>query len=158
MENFFNYISKPITEEEYELWFLSNNIITERLQVFQDFVISLVLMISDTYLGDKSDSRETDITLSYDDNLNHFNWCWEKIIKNSSKENVLIEINGEHKDFIQDFLFEIFYNQKSTIVRDSVVKFFTDVFYLEGTTTKSDLDLITTIYKTFNKNTEFRFT
>lgn len=158
MENFFNYISKPITEEEYELWFLSNNIITERLQVFQDFVISLVLMISDTYLGDKSDSRETDITLSYDDNLNHFNWCWEKIIKNSSKENVLIEINGEHKDFIQDFLFEIFYNQKSTMVRDSVVKFFTDVFYLEGTTTKSDLDLITTIYKTFNKNTEFRFT
>jgi hypothetical protein len=158
MENFFNYISKPITEEEYELWFLSNNIITERLQVFQDFVISLVLMISDTYLGDKSDSRETDISLSYDDNLNHFNWCWEKIIKNSSKENVLIEINGEHKDFIQDFLFEIFYNQKSTMVRDSVVKFFTDVFYLEGTTTKSDLDLITTIYKTFNKNTEFRFT
>jgi hypothetical protein len=158
MENFFNYISKSVTEEEYELWFQSNNIIVERLQVFQDFIISLVFMINDTYLGDKPESKETNITLSNDDNINHFNWCWEKIIKNSAKENVLIEVNGEHKDFIQDFIFEIFYTQKSNMVKDSVLKFFMDVFYLEGTTTKSDLDLITTIYKTFNKNTKFRFT
>ena len=145
MENFFNYISKSVTEEEYELWFQSNNIIVERLQVFQDFIISLVFMINDTYLGDKPESKETNIILSNDDNINHFNWCWEKIIKNSAKENVLIEVNGEHKDFIQDFIFEIFYTQKSNMVKDSVLKFFMDVFYLEGTTTKSDLDLITTI-------------
>ena len=147
--NFFNYITQQLNKEEVDIWFRTNNIIPEKMELYYDFCNSLYLKITETYLGD-SENGETKINMLEEDKENHFNWCWEKIIKNSAKENVLIEVNGEHKDFIQDFIFEIFYTQKSNMVKDSVLKFFMDVFYLEGTTTKSDLDLITTIYKTFN--------
>jgi|LakMenEpi03Aug12_release.lakeMendotaPanAssembly.Ray.scaffolds.fasta_scaffold1002617_1 hypothetical protein len=158
MENFFNYISKPVTEEELTLWIESNNIIFERLEVYQDFVISLVLLIIDTYLGDESVDPETKIRLNDDDKKNHFDWCWNKVINNFLKENIIIESEGEHKVFLMDFIFDLFYNQKNDLIKESIIKFFNDVFKMSNTITKSDLDLITTIYKGFNRNTKFRFT
>jgi len=159
MENFFNYISKPITEDEFTLWFESNNIIFEKLEVYQDFVVSLVLMIMDTYLGDDGDENtETKIRLTKDEKDDHFEWCWNKVVNNFSKENILIEQDGEHKTFLKDFIFEIYYEQKNKYIKDSMIKFFQDVFKLGTVITKSDLDLITTIYKTFNRSTKFRFT
>jgi hypothetical protein len=113
MENFFNYISKPITEDEFTLWFESNNIIFEKLEVYQDFVVSLVLMIMDTYLGDDGDENaETKIRLTKDEKDDHFEWCWNKVVNNFSKENIMIEQDGEHKVFLKDFIFEIYYEQK----------------------------------------------
>jgi hypothetical protein len=158
MENFFNYISKPVTEEEFSLWFESNNIIFERLEVYQDFVISLILMIKETYLGDEEDGVETKIVMSKDDKDSHYDWCWNKVVNNFKKENIFIENDGEHKQFLKDFIFDIFYEQKNKHIKESMLKFFQDVFKLDVVITKSDLDLLTTIYKTFNRSVKFRFT
>ena len=146
MENFFNYISKPVTEDEFNLWFESNNIIFERLEVYQDFVVSLVLMIMDTYLGDDEENIETQIRLTKEDKDNHFEWCWNKVVNNFSKENIFIEQDGEHKVFLKDFIFEIYYDQKNKYIKDSMIKFFQDVFKLGTVITKSDLDLINRVY------------
>ena len=42
MENFFLYISKPVDGEEFDFWVDSNNICYLKMELFQDFVISLV--------------------------------------------------------------------------------------------------------------------
>jgi len=46
MENFFNYITKPVRPEDVDVWFRSNNIIPEKLELFYDFTYSLQLKIS----------------------------------------------------------------------------------------------------------------
>jgi len=51
MENFINWISKPLNPEDITLWFNMNNIIIEKLDLFFDFTISLTSLIQETYLG-----------------------------------------------------------------------------------------------------------
>jgi len=87
MENFFNYISKPVSPEDVDLWFRINNIYPEKMDLFYDFVISLNNLINDTYLGDDDFGNETKIKLSKEDTVKHFKWCWDKTIENFEKEN-----------------------------------------------------------------------
>ena len=154
MENFFNYITKPLNPEDVDLWFRINNIIPEKLELFSDFSHSLNLLICDTYLGEELKSNETKITLSEDDNTKHFNWCWNKTVDNFKKENLIFENEGEHYEYFKSFFEEIFYNQKEKVVRDSINNFFDDLFNLNKPFTKSDLDMISSIYKLLDKSME----
>jgi len=81
MENFFNYITKPVRPEDVDVWFRSNNIIPEKLELFYDFTYSLNMLILDTYLGSNGND-ETKIVMSTDDIENHFKWCWNKTVEN----------------------------------------------------------------------------
>jgi len=151
MENFFLYISKPVEEEEFQFWVETNNICFLKLELYRDFVLSMVSLVSKTYLGGESEF-ETLIRLSDKENEQHFKWCWNKTIENFRKENVHFEPDGEHYDFIKSFMDETFYNQKMNEIRNSVIKFFDEVFNVETMFTKSDLDLLTTIYKSLERN------
>jgi hypothetical protein len=152
MENFFNYITKPIPPEDVEVWFRVNNIIPEKLELYSDFSHSLNSLISQTYLGQNTISNETKIILSDKDNLNHFDWCWKKTIENFKKENINFHLKGSHYDYFESFYDEIFYHQKEEKVRLSVGEFFTDLFNLDKTFTKSDLEMILMIYKVLNNS------
>ena len=151
MENFFSYISKPIDPEEFEFWVESNNICFLKLELYETFVKSLVSLVSETYLGE-TEFNETNINVTEQDINNHFDWCWNKVVSNFNKEKVFFEIEGEHKKFIKEFIFETFYLQKKKDVKSSLNKFFNEIFNIETTMTKSDLDLLTTIYKLMEKN------
>lgn len=151
MENFFSYISKPVEDDEFQFWVDSNNICFLKLDLYRDFIMSLVNLVSSTYLGDDTDF-ETLIRLSDEQNTEHFNWCWKKTIENFRKENIHFEPDGEHYEFLKSFLDETFYNQKIKEIKESVVKFFEEVFNTETMFTKSDLDLVATIYKSLEKN------
>lgn len=152
MENFFNYITKPLNPEDVDLWFRINNIIPEKLELFSDFSQSLNLIICETYLGEDLTSNETKITLTDEDKEKHFRWCWHKTLYNFKKENLLFENDGEHYEYFKSFFEEIFYNQKEKVVRDSINNFFSDLFDLNKPFTKSDLDMISAIYKLLDKN------
>ena len=102
-------------------------------------------------MGD-TEGQETNITVTNDDNLKHFNWCWLKTIDNFRKEGIYFNDDGEHKEFMKSFFEETFYNQKIKEVKMSLAKFFDEVFNLEKSPTKSDLDLLTSIYKSLDKN------
>lgn len=152
MENFFNYITKPLTPEDVDIWFRVNNIIPEKLDLFSDFSHSINILIVDTYLGENNTSNETKITMSDDDNKKHFEWCWNKIIDNFSKESIRFNPKGDHYDYFESFFKDIFYNQKEEKVRNSIGGFFNDLFDTKKPFTKSDLDMIATIYKVLDKN------
>jgi hypothetical protein len=95
MENFFNYLSKNLDQDEVDIWFNANNIIPEKLELYYDFTISLYNLVMDTYLGENVDN-ETKITLSDEDNQKHFDWCWKKTVDNFSKEGLEFNQNGDH--------------------------------------------------------------
>jgi len=152
MENFFNYITKPLDPDDVDIWFKANNIIPEKLELFSDFSHSLNITIVDTFLGEELNSSETKITLTKEDNEKHFDWCWNKVIDNFKKEKIKFTKKGEHYDYFKQFFEDVFYEQKDDVVKKSVGSFFEDLFDLNKPFTKSDLDMIQAIYKCLDKN------
>jgi hypothetical protein len=151
MENFFNYISKPMDPDDVDVWFRVNNIIPEKMDLYYDFSFSLYYLVLETYLGEEK-STETKVTLSDEDKTKHFNWCWNKTIENFKKEEIVFNIKGDHYDYFLSFFVEIFYNQKESRIKDSIGTFFNDLFDRKKPFTKSDLDMISSIYKSLDKN------
>ena len=106
----------------------------------------------DTYLGESV--SETKIMLSDEDKMAHFDWCWKKMVEGFKKENILIKLDGEHKDYFQSFFKDTFYNQSKESIKHSIDKFLNEIFDTEVTFSKSDLDLLTELYKLMEKNIE----
>jgi len=153
MDNFFNYVTKQIDNKEVEVWMNINNIIPEKMELYYDFSRSLHNLILDTYLGENpKEGNETKIVLDEKDKENHFKWCWGKTIDNFEKENIKFRMKGEHYDYFLSFFLEVFYNQKEERVKYSIGNFFDEVFNQNKPFTKSDLDMLLSIYKALDKN------
>ena len=152
MENFFNYISKPVHPDDVQVWLNINNIIPEKVDLYSDFTSSLYKLILNTYLGEDDKPNESNIKLSEDDNTKHFDWCWKKTIENFTKENIKFYSKGEHYDHFKSFFDEVYYNQKEQKVKDQIGVFFEDLFDLKKPFTKSDIDMLTDLYKSLDKN------
>lgn len=149
MDNFFSYISKPVENEEVKLWSEVNNICDLKMELFHDFTIGLINLIYKTYLGNNDGIK---INIDNSDNEKHFDWCWNKTLENFRKENIKIEPTGEHYNFFKSFIGETFYQQENLEVKMSLDRFFNDIFNFDIAFTMSDLDLLTTIYKSLDKN------
>jgi len=153
MENFYSWMMKPVNHDDVEVWFNVNNMIYEKRQLFSDFTFSLYYLISSTYLGDDLDNTsETKLVLSQEDKLKHFDWCWKKTLDNFSKESIRFNVKGEHREYYEKFFMDLFYNAENKTISENIVIFFQELFDEEKMFTKSDLDMLTEIYKLLNKN------
>lgn len=152
MENFFNWMSKPIPNDEVTIWFNVHNMLYEKIELYGDIFKTLNYIIKDTYMGDNNSFTETKISLSEEDKLAHFQWCWNKTVENFKKENILIDDEGSHKDYFESFYMETFYNQSETSVKESIPNFLEELFDISKPFTKSDLDMLTEMYKLMEKN------
>jgi len=154
MENFFNWMVKPLPKEEVLIWLNVQNMNFEKIELYGDIFKSLNYIIMDTYLGSDTNNFETKIILSQEDNKSHFEWCWNKLLEDFRKENIKIKHSGQHKDYLESFYNDTFYNQKEKSVKKSIPEFLVDVFDVEKAFTKSDLDVLTEFYKLLEKNIE----
>ena len=152
MENFFNWMSKPIPKDEVIIWFNVHNMNYEKIELYGDIFKSLNYIIIDTYMGDET--NETKISLTTEDKELHFEWCWNKMVEDFRRENIIIKHGGEHKDYFKSFFFDTFYNQHEKNVKDSIPNFLVEVFDVEKLFSKSDLDILTELYKLLEKNIE----
>jgi len=150
MENFFNWVSKPVPKEEVIVWFNINNINYEKVELYGDFFKSLNMKVTDTFF--EEDHYETKINLSEQNKKEHFEWCWIKTIEDFSKENILFNAVGEHKNYFEKFFFDTFYNQNQKNIKEAIPSFLEEVFNLDKPCSKSDLEIITEIYKLMEKN------
>ena len=122
------------------------------MELYYDFSYSLFLLIKKTYLGNNQNNNETKVEMTDEDNTKHFKWCWDKTLYNFKKENIEFQVKGDHYDYFQSLLGELYYKQNKDAVRDSIDMFFNDLFSREKPFTQVDLDLIYNIYKTLDKN------
>lgn len=153
MDQFFNWLTKPMLPEEIDAWYKANNIIPEMSDLFRDFCFSLLNLINETYLGDEEDnSRETSIQFSDEDKLTHFTWCWKKTISNFEKENIIFLDNQETFEYFKSFFMEVYYNQEQQLIKNSLSDFFNSIFTRGNKHTKSDLEMFTELYKQLEKN------
>lgn len=150
MENFFNWMTKPIPKDEVVIWLNVHNMNYEKIELYGDIFKSLNFIINDTYLGEES--NETQISLSDEDKKLHFEWCWNKLREDFGKENIKIKHGGDHKDYLESFFMDSFYNQREKNIKKAIPEFILDVFDVDKPFSKSDLDILTELYKLMNKN------
>lgn len=151
VENFFAWITIPVPEEEVEIWFNVNNMTIEKRQLYADLCLGLINLINETYLGDEID-KTNPLILSQKEKDDHFEWCWKKTIDRFTKEGIKFKYEGDHKEYLKEFLDEVFYNQKDENIITNIPKFLESLFNEETTYTQSDLNMITEIYKLFEKS------
>lgn len=139
------YVMKPITSTQIDIWYKANNIIHEKTELFHDFVFSLFSLIQETYLGD-------DVTVTDLDKLNHFDWCWNKVIENFEKEKIHFEKTGLHYDYFWAFFYDAYYFEETKEDTSKVEQFFSNIFNLTTKKTKSELDMLGDLYKILEKS------
>ena len=150
MENFFNWVSKPVPKDEVLVWFNINNMNFEKVELYGDFFKSLNNKVNDTYFD--VDHHETKIIFTEENNLEHFEWCWGKTLDDFKKENIKINNDGEHKNYFKKFYFDTFYNKNQKNLKEAIPSFLEEVFDLNKPFSKSDLEILTEIYKLMDKN------
>ena len=153
MDQFFNWLSKPMAIEDINAWFLANNIIPEMSDLFRDFCFSFIELMRTTYLGDShGEYRETKIGMDQEDKQTHFRWCWERTVENFKKENITFEFDEESLEYFESFFFEVFYNQPDESVRNELESFFYQLFNRKRLMSKSDIEMFTDVYKILEKS------
>jgi hypothetical protein len=152
MENFFNWMSKPIPNDELTIWFNVHNMNVEKIELYGDIFKSLNHVIIDTYMGDTNKSNETKISLTQEDKDLHFMWCWNKVVEEFRKENIKIKEDGEHKEYFKSFFMDTFYNHSDKNIKDAIPNFLIEIFDLDKPFSKSDLDILTELYKLLEKS------
>jgi hypothetical protein len=150
--NFYEYISRPLSKEEIEILIKRNNIIPEKMELYYDFCFSLYNLITETFLGDTDSKNETRVEMDENDISNHFNWCWNKTIENFSKEGITFNNDGDHKLYFRNFFLEIYYLQKNDKIKSAIDIFFEDIFGKEKSYTQSDMDIMLNLYNYLDRN------
>lgn len=153
MDRFFKWLSEPMKREDVNTWYMVNNIIPELSDLFEDFCFSFYYLIKETYLGyNFENNRLTQITLSEEDKFNHFKWCWDKTIKNFSKENVNFEFSEKDYNYFRDFFFEVFYQTDNNEMKDALGDFLKQLFNRKRPISQSDIEMFTDVYKTLERS------
>lgn len=150
MENFFKWIGKEVPKEEVVIWFNVHNMNYEKIELYQDIFKTISQIIRDTYFGEEN--SETKISLTTEDKELHFEWCWNRLIKNFEEEKIIIEKDGEHKNYLINLFSETFYNQKDSKTKSELFTFLDEIFDVNKKFSKADLDILTEIYKIMEKN------
>ncbi len=143
-ESYLEFIASENFRNQIEVWYKAYNIIREKTELFHDFAITLYDIIEETYLG-------SDVIITEQEQKNHFNWCWKKVIQSFEKESIKFKESGQHHDYLWNFFYEAFYINENN-VNNRIKEYFTKLFQFNYRKTRSELDMLTEIYKILEAN------
>jgi len=134
-----NYINKPMSKESIGILYATNGIRYDKCELFNDFILSLLMLIFDTYMGDD--------VMTPSDQEAHFKWCWNKNIENFKQEGIDIGNYYVYNYFI-DFMYDVYYPiTKKDEVEAKLLKLWSFIFDYNNIKSKSDIDTMIEVYK-----------
>lgn len=142
-EGYLEFIASENFRNQAEVWYKAYNIIHEKTELFYDFVISLYDVIDETYLG-------PDVVITETQQKQHFEWCWKKVLHSFEKESIHFRESGQHHDYMWNFFNEAYYMNDTT--QNRIREYFTKLFKFDYRKTRSELDMLTEIYKILESN------
>lgn len=142
-EGYLEFIASENFRNQVEVWYKAYNIIHEKTELFYDFVISLYDIIDETYLG-------PDVVITETQQKQHFEWCWKKVLHSFEKESIHFRESGQHHDYMWSFFNEAYYMNDTT--QNRIREYFTKLFKFDYRKTRSELDMLTEIYKILESN------
>jgi hypothetical protein len=142
------YIKQPLSEHGISMIYMANNIKYDRSMLYSDFVLSLLGLVFETYMGDE-------ITNS-SERIKHFNWCWDKNLDNFKKEGVIFTDVQNLNSYFLEFTFEVFYSledkENNKQVTSNIISLWKFMFQQDGKKSQSDVDSFIEIYNLFEKS------
>lgn len=145
---FLSYIKSPLSEGSITVLLSANNIKYERSQLYGDFILSLLSLVFDTYMGD-------DITNEVD-RVNHFKWCWDKNIENFKEEGIYFTDVKEVYDYFLEFMYEVYYSitnkDSKPQIPISIFALWERLFSYNTVKSRSDVDNFIEVYKLLDKS------
>jgi len=148
MENNKSYIQFMTSESQknqIDTWYRAYNIVYEKTQLYRDFLISLLDLINSTYLGKDILQEEQDIK-------KHFLWCFNEIVSNFEKENIIFKKNPLYIDYFWTFFYQTFYLNDNEDKIKRIREYLSNIFVFNYTKTNTDLEMLTEFYKIFDQN------
>ena len=145
-----NYINKPMSKESIMVLYAANDIKYEKCELYGDFILSLIHLIFDTYLGDEITSQT--------EQKNHFKWCWNKNVENFKLEGIHVDSPRLYKYFFE-FMFQVFYTvpkAESEKANENILKLWKYILDYNNNKSKSDIDTLIEVYKLFEAGTRFQ--
>ena len=144
-ESYLEFVSSESYKHHLDVWYRAYNVSHEKTELFYDFLISLYDLIEDTFLGE-------DVLYSEVEQRNHFTWCWNKTIENFEKEKIYFKEKGNHYEYFWNFFLEAYYYPKLDGEVPKIKEYFYKVFDFTHRKTRSELDILTEIYRLINQN------
>ena len=142
------YMESQATDKyrhQIDVWYRAYNIHREKIELFYDFLSSLYELVDNTFLG-------TDVLYKESDQRSHFNWCWEKILSNFSKEKIYFKDKGTHYEYFWNFFLEAYYYMQLDGNQVRIYEYFYKLFDFKHKKSRSELDILTEIYKLLDLN------
>jgi hypothetical protein len=144
-ENYLEFVSSESYKHQIDIWHRAYNISREKTELFHDFLVSLYELVEETFLG-------ADVTDYEEDQKNHFTWCWDKTIENFSKEKIFFKERGNYYEYFWNFFLEAYYFNQLDDKPIRINEYFDKLFNFKYRKTRSELDMLTEIYKLFEQN------
>ena len=146
-EEYLEFVSSESYKHQIDVWQRTYNINRQKKDLFYDFLVSLYELIENTFLG-------IDIVYTEVDQRNHFTWCWDKTIDNFSKEKIYFKKQGNCYEYLWNFFLEAYYFTQLDDNQIKIKDYFDKLFDFKYRKTRSELDMLTEIYKLFEQNLE----
>ena len=144
-EGYLQFISSESYKHQIDIWYKAYNISREKTELFHDFLVSLYDLVDNTFLG-------IDVLESEENQKNHFTWCWDKTIESFNKEKISFKERGEHYQYFWSFFVEAYYFNQLDGRTIKIREYFYKLFDFKHRKTRSELDMLTEIYKLFDIN------
>jgi len=141
--SFLAYVKTPMSRENIELLYDANNVKFEKCELYGDFVQSLLLLVFNTYMGAENTNLENQ--------FKHFEWCWNKNIKNFEEEGIFFN-NKKLYNYFLAFVFEMFYSVETDADEKGMLRAWNDIFNYNSIKTNSDVDMMIEIYQIFEQS------
>lgn len=130
--------------EKIQLHYDANNIVREKSELYYDFIVSLLNIINETYLG-------SDVISTQEDMVNHFMWCLRKVVDNFNKERIKFSADGDY-DYLWYFIYRGYYSSDSETKYDALIEYFTFLFDYTAIKTTPEIVSYIDFYKIFEQN------
>jgi hypothetical protein len=125
-------------------------IIKDRVVIYRDFTINLLHYIMKYYLDSKTLSDDNDIK-------NHYNFCFNKVCDEFSKENICFKDNKLLREYFYNFYKNQFYKREiqgnsETITFEFYKNFWDNIFEIEKQKNRNVINTLVELYKFFDSS------
>ena len=144
-DGYIEFLTSESYKNQAEIWYKAYNITREKTELYYDFLVSLLDLIEETFLG-------SDVLQSQEDIKNHFTWCFDKVISNFEKERIEIKNRGHHYEYLWLFFEEAYYQTQIEGGITRIREYFYKLFDFNYRKSRSELDMLTDLYKLFEQN------
>lgn len=144
-ENYLEFVTSESYKQQIDVWYRAYNINREKTELFHDFLVSLYELLNETYLG-------SDIVTKEEDQKNHYTWCWDKTVESFNNEKISFKERESAYEYFWNFFLEAYYYTQldNNIIR--ILEYFHILFDFNHRKTRSELDMLTEIYKLLEQN------